>query len=57
MVQKVTERIDELGDIDQKYYCSNYCDVSVNKYDVKCRKSLKFWESLRFSSWLVSVVF
>ena len=32
-------------DIDQKYYCSNYFDASVNKYDVKCGTSLKFWEN------------
>ena len=27
---------DELKNIDQKYYCSDYYDASVNKYDVKC---------------------
>ena len=27
---------DELKDIDQKHYCSDYYDVSVNKYGVKC---------------------
>ena len=26
-------------------YCSNYYDVSVNKYGVKCRTSLRFWEN------------
>ena len=31
--------------IDQKYYCSDYYDVSVNKYGVKCGKSLRFWEN------------
>ena len=31
-------------DIDQKYYCSDYYDVSVNKYGAKCRTSLRFWE-------------
>ena len=25
-----------LENIDQKYYCSDYYDVSVNKYGVKC---------------------
>ena len=39
------KKIDELKDIDQKYYCSDYYDVSVNKYGVKCRTSLKFWEN------------
>ena len=33
---------DALKNIDQKYYCSNYYDVSVNKYGVKCRTSLRF---------------
>ena len=27
---------DELKDIDQTHYCSDYYDVSVNKYGVKC---------------------
>ena len=30
---------DELKGIDQKYYCSNYYDASVNKYGVKCGTS------------------
>ena len=38
------EKIDELKDIDLKYYYSNYYDVSVNKYGVKCGTSLRFWE-------------
>ena len=29
--------------IDQKYYCSDYYDVSANKYSVKCGTSLRFW--------------
>ena len=33
---------DQLKNIDQKYYCSSYDYVSVNKYGVKCRTSLKF---------------
>ena len=33
---------DELKNIDQKYYCSNYYDVSVNKYGIKCGTSLRF---------------
>ena len=39
------KEFDELKDIDQKYYCSNYCDVSVNKYGVKYGTSLKFWQN------------
>ena len=34
-----------LKHIDQKCYCSDYDDVSVNKYGVKCGKSLRFWEN------------
>ena len=36
---------DQLKNIDQKYYCSSYYDVSVNKYGVKCGTSLRFWEN------------
>ena len=39
------ERINELKNINQKYYRSNYYDVRVNKYGVKCGISLRFWES------------
>ena len=42
---KSWKKFDELGDIDQKYYCSNYYDISVNKYGVKCGTSLRFWKS------------
>ena len=35
VVQKVMERFDQLKDIDEKYYCSSYYDVRVNKYGVK----------------------
>ena len=31
-----------LENIDQNYYCSDYYDVSVNKYGVKCGTSLSF---------------
>ena len=41
--KKSWKEFDELKNIDQKYYCSNYYDVSVNKYGVKCGTSLKFW--------------
>ena len=34
---------DELKNIGQKCYCSDYYDVSVNKYGVKCGTSLRFW--------------
>ena len=34
-----------MKDVDQKYYCSDYYDVRVNRYGVKCETSLKFWEN------------
>ena len=38
------KEFNELKNIDQKYYSSNYY-VSLNKYGVKCGTSLKFWEN------------
>ena len=43
--RKSWKEFDELKDIDQKYYCSNYYEVSVNKYAVKCGTSLRFLEN------------
>ena len=37
-------KFDQLKNIDQKFYCSDYY-ASVNKYNVKCRTSLGFWEN------------
>ena len=34
-----------LKDVDPKLYSSNYYDVNVNKYGVKCGTSLRFWEN------------
>ena len=34
--RKTWKEFHKLKDIDQKYYCSSYYDVSVNKYGVKC---------------------
>ena len=34
-----------LKDIDQKYFCSDYYDVSVNKYGIKFGTPLRFWEN------------
>ena len=36
---------DVLKNIDCEYYCSDYYDVSLNKYGVKCGTSLRFWEN------------
>ena len=43
--RKSWKQFDELKNIDQKYYCSNYYDFNVNKYKVKCGTSLRFWEN------------
>ena len=43
--KKSWKEFNQLKDTDQKYYCSDYYDVSVNKYGVKCRTSLRFWEN------------
>ena len=39
------KEFDVLENIDQKYYCSNYYDVNLNKYGVRCGTSLRFWEN------------
>ena len=39
------KEFDQLKNIDQKYYSSNYYDVSVNKYGVKRGTSLRFWKN------------
>ena len=43
--KKSWKEFDQLKDIDQKYYYSNYYDVSVNKYVVKCGTLPTFWEN------------
>ena len=43
--RKSWKEFDQLKDIDQNYYCSNYYNVSVNKYGVKCGTLLRFWEN------------
>ena len=35
----------QLKNIDAKFYASNYYDVNVNKYGVKCETSPRFWEN------------
>ena len=45
MVQKFIERICSFKNIDAKFYASDYYDVNVNKYGVKCGVSLRFWEN------------
>ena len=37
---------DKLKNIHKKYYCSNYCHIRVNRYKVRCGRSLlRFWEN------------
>ena len=43
--KKSWKEFDQLKDVDQKYYCSSYYDVSFNKYGVKCGASLRFGEN------------
>ena len=40
--RKSWKEFDQLKDIDQKFYCSDYYDVSINKYG---GTSLTFWEN------------
>ena len=42
------KEFDQLKDIDQRYYCSSYYDVSVNKYGVKCSTLFQWY----FRYWL-----
>ena len=35
----------QLKNIDAKFYASDYYDVNVDKYSVKCGTSLRFWEN------------
>ena len=39
------KEFDQLKNIDQRFYCSDNYDVGINKYGVKCGKSLRFWEN------------
>ena len=38
------KELDYLKNIDPKYYSSNFYDIEINKYGVKCGTSLRFWE-------------
>ena len=43
------KEFDQLKNIDAKFYASDYYDVNVNKYGVKCGTALRFWEN---KSWI-----
>ena len=40
-----------LKNIDAKFYTSDYYDVNVNKYGIKCGTSLRFWENNGWFQW------
>ena len=42
--KKSWKEFEELENIDKKYYSSDFYDVSLNKCDVKCGTSLRFWK-------------
>ena len=39
------KELDQLKNIDAKFYASDYYNVKLNKYGVKCRTSLRFGEN------------
>ena len=43
--KKSWKEFDQLKDIDQEFYCSDFYDASVNKYGVECGAQLRFWEN------------
>ena len=43
--KKSWEEFDQLENIAQKYYFSDYYDMNVNKYGIKYETSLRFWEN------------
>ena len=43
--KKEREEFAHLKNIDAKFYASDYYDIDVNKYGVKCGASFRFWES------------
>ena len=45
LYKKSWKEFNQLKYVDQKYYCSDYYDVNVNRYGVKCRISIRFWEN------------
>ena len=52
LYRKSWKEFQKLKTLGQKYYCSNYYDVSVNKYRVKCGISWRSWEN---KSWINSI--
>ena len=50
------KEFEELKNIEQNFYCSNYFDGSVNEYGVKCYISLRFWENKGWINFVDSYV-
>ena len=50
--RKLQKQFDELRNIVQKYYCSNYYDSTVNKYCDKCGTLLNFFENKRWINFI-----
>ena len=42
--RKLWKEFDQLKNIDQKYYCSDYYNAGITKYCVKCGTLIRFWE-------------
>ena len=40
------KEFDDLKNVEQEYYSSHYYDVELNKYKVKTRTALRFWENI-----------
>ena len=41
--RKSQKILNQLKTVDKKHYCSNYYDICISKYKVKCGTSLRFW--------------
>ena len=54
--KKSWKEFNQLKNFNQKYYCYDYYDVSVNRQGVKCGKCNKKKQKKNRSLWLISVV-
>ena len=50
--RKSWKDFNDLKGVNSKYYCSIYCDAKVNKYNVECGTSFRFWEN---KGWIKSI--
>ena len=46
------KEFDQLKNIDQKYYCSDHYELSVNKCSLKCGTWSRFWEN---KGWVIEI--